>query len=485
MYKEIVRMRKIKFASVCMLGLGMLMSTGIGVAYGQGYGTDKSPRNIPGFRGMDKRQKQVTPPPPPADTVDGPNTDCTLILPKSPLSAQGLATPFQLTATDPNQGPCDETNNAQSAFVQAGIFDPATGQITVYNPLIINKGTAPAVAPVVPTLPPHAIVALWFGYNADNLTLQGQTPRDLLAVGCVNGLPGSEFSQFSYCNAPAFFLAANFAIARGTLKVPALGTASDGLACPTVRDFFVVDQDQSDNLPTTYLITTDGKLAQYNQANLAALTGATVLGNPSDNRLTDVFLDGALGCQPWTVTDLTDQGQANPMKVPALPLNELQARMEQKTPVALIPANDPMAQLSGNEDILKVNLYRLGVDQPVGNSFADMDPARYCRQMLRIAPGRMFMDQGKLTAFRTPDAGAANSLFTFMAERFVASYQILNCESLIQQADPITVTTDTNGVATGATLNTLTYSEQIQDLAGKKSADDYADRAALSLGLFE
>jgi hypothetical protein len=32
--------------------------------------------------------------------------DCTLIVPARPLSAQGLATPYQLVATDPTNGPC-------------------------------------------------------------------------------------------------------------------------------------------------------------------------------------------------------------------------------------------------------------------------------------------------------------------------------------------------------------------------------------------
>src|SRR6202012_2411865 len=79
-----------------------------------------------------------------------PNGDCTLIVPPNPLSATGLATPYQLTATDPANGPCNETNTAQSAFVQAAIFDPGTGQISVYHPLVIDAGTKPAVAPVVP-----------------------------------------------------------------------------------------------------------------------------------------------------------------------------------------------------------------------------------------------------------------------------------------------------------------------------------------------
>jgi hypothetical protein len=79
-----------------------------------------------------------------------PNPNCTLIVPSNALSATGLATPYELTATDPAQGPCDEANAAQSAFVQGAIFDPATGQISVYNPLVINKGSRPLVAPVAP-----------------------------------------------------------------------------------------------------------------------------------------------------------------------------------------------------------------------------------------------------------------------------------------------------------------------------------------------
>jgi hypothetical protein len=285
------------------------------------------------------------------------------------------------------------------------------------------------------------------------------------------------FSQYSYCNAPAFFTAANEAITNGTLKVPPLGTAKDGLACPSVRDFFVVDQDQSDNLPTLYLLTTTGTIAQYTQANLAAFPGATPMGNPSDNRLTDVFLDGALGCQAWTAPNLADPGQM----VPALPLNELQARMHQGTPVALVPDGDPMAEFAGNYDLTKTNLYRKGVDQPRADSLFDVDTSRYCRQMLRIAPSRMFKDYNLLNPYPTPSAAAATTLFTFMAERFVASYQLLNCESLISATDPITVTTDSNGVATAASLNTILYGQEIQNIANQKSADDAADTASKSL----
>jgi hypothetical protein len=469
-------MKNIKFARASAL-FALLFVGGCGMAFAQ-------TRDVPGFRGMDKHQKQIVPAPAPAVTVATPNADCSLIVPKNPLTAKGLATPYQLTATDPNQGPCLEENNAQSAFVQAAIFDPKNSSISIYSPLVIDQGTTPAVPPVVPHIPSDAIVALWFGYNADNLTLVGATDSDLANAHCVNGVAGSVFSQYSYCNAVAFFQAADAAIADGSLKVPNLGKGRDGLPCPTVRDFFVVDQDQSDNLPTLYLITKSMQLMQYNQANLnsknPALMGATVLGNPSDNRLLDVFLDGALSCQPWTAPNLADEG--GPW-VPALALNELHARIKQGTPVALVPDGDPMALLAGNYDIGKTNLYRQGVDQPVADSYFDVDTSRYCRQMLRIAPNRMFnIDQGFLLHGMNPIPSVANSLFTFMAQRFVASYQLLNCETLIGKDDPITVVTDpTTGIATNASLNQMLYSTEVSDLESTTAADDAADAASKSL----
>src|SRR5256886_7261842 len=218
-----------------------------------------------------------------ADTVNG---DCTLIVPAQPLTTKGLATPFQLVATDPANGPCNEANAAQSAFVQAAIIDPVTGNIAVYDPLVVDHGTQPAIPPVVPTLPNGGIVGIWFGSNGNTLTLQ-DTNNSLQVGNCVKGVAGSIFGQFSYCNAPAFFQAANQAIQAGKLVPPPIGKAKDGLTCPTSRDFSIVDQDQSDNVTTFYLVTTSGQVAQDTQANAAALQGQ-VQKNGSDERLLTV-----------------------------------------------------------------------------------------------------------------------------------------------------------------------------------------------------
>jgi hypothetical protein len=111
-----------------------------------------------------------------------PNPNCTLIVPNNPLAATGLATPYQLVATNAGNGPCNEANANQSAFVQADILNPATGQISAYEPLVIDQGTTPAVQPVAPQLPANAVVGIWFGFNGTTLTLLKNNLLILLLV---------------------------------------------------------------------------------------------------------------------------------------------------------------------------------------------------------------------------------------------------------------------------------------------------------------
>jgi hypothetical protein len=307
---------------------------------------------------------------------------------------------------------------------------------------VIDRGTRPAVDPVAPALPAGAVVGVWFGDNGDVLTLGGPGAR-----GCVNGTPGSPFGQFGHCGGDAFFRAANAAIAAGRTSVPPLGTAADGQPCPSVRDFSVVDQDQSDNLATAYLATADGRTAQKTAATTGALAGAQTISNPSDNGLLATALDPALGCHPFTAPDIADGGHA----VPSLALNELQAAAHQADPVALIPLNNPMAQVGGRNDPAKADLYRAGVDQPL-LAAASGDGARYCQHLVDVAPARLALDRGRLSAAASPDPAAGTTLFTFLAQRLQASYQNLGCGGLIAAPNPVTVQRNGDGVATDATL---------------------------------
>lgn len=362
----------------------------------------------PGPEGGDgndgKREKRVAKPPhrpPPPLTVD-----CTLIVPPNPLTAAGLATPYRLRGSHGQV--CHEADVARTAFVEASIINPDGGAVSVYHPLVIDDTTTAAVAPTPPVLAPGAVVAVWFGYQGDRLTLSGSGARE-----CVNGTPGSVFGQFAYCNAPAFFAAA------ADVAIPPIANGLDGQPCPTTRDFSVVDQDQSDNLITTYLAKADGTTAQNTAANRALLPTAKILANASDNRLLDVFIDRALGCLPLTAPDIGD----NNNMTPSLALNELQAAAVQAAPVALVPPNDPMTRVSADASTRKVNRYRAGVDQPRATG-ADT-AAAYCTHLAAIAPARYALDAPLTMKAKSPDPAA--NLHQFLQTRLAASLVTLGC----------------------------------------------------------
>ncbi|WP_329576443.1 hypothetical protein OG500_03535 [Kitasatospora sp. NBC_01250] len=385
------------------LGLGGVLSAGVAVL-GVSFAATAPP----------------TPPAPPAQ----PDPNCTLTVPADPLTAQGLATPYVLAATDPAKGPCQETNANQSAFVQATVLDPATGAVSVYDPLVVDQGTPPAIAPVRPALPQNAVVGIWFGFNGDVLALNGRTGDG----SCVGGAPGGQpFGQFAYCNAPAFFTAANTAEQAGKLTVPPLGTGKDGQPCLTTRDFGLVDQDQSDNVTAEYLATPQGRTAQKTKRNAARLGRTRTMGNTtallngSDNLLLDNFEDPALGCTPWTAPDLADPGSS----VTALALNELQAAKDQAAPVAVVPLNDPMVLENGRQSRSKTNLYRVGVDQPQLGAGANGDPRAYCAAIATVGARRIALDRPFTATAASPQAG--QSLFDFLSQRLAASLTNLGC----------------------------------------------------------
>jgi hypothetical protein len=325
---------------------------------------------------------------------------CSLNVPANPLTAAGLATPYQL-----GRG-CSEANPDQSAFVEATVYDPATQALSVYRPLVINQGSTPGAPPVLPVLPANALVGIWFGFQGDVLTLTGRG-----AGSCTNGLGRSLFGQFAYCGARTFFAKI------GPVATPPLGTARDGQPCPTVRDFSVVDQDQSDNVSTTYRVLANGRIAQNTAANAAL--GGTVLLNGSDNGLLNRKINPALGCASFLAPDLADPGSM----IPSLALNELHAAARQAAPVALIPPNDPMTLVDGERSNDKTKLYRLAVGQPTGS--LQGAAKAYCTNLKAIARPRIELDKPFTSVSTSPDPGV--NLHDFLAARLKASLTGLGC----------------------------------------------------------
>jgi hypothetical protein len=393
--------------------------------------------------------------------------NCDIIVPANPLSAQGLATPYQLTGTDgqsPAQSGCEMSNAVNlGAFVQATILNPATGALSVYDPLVITQGTTPAVVPTVPQLPRHAVVTIDFGFNGTDLFQVGATPSALAQGNCTNGQAGSIFGQVSFCNGTTFFSVADRLEREGRLVVPSEGTSQKiiasggaigtGTDCPVTRNFDMVDQDPSDNVTTEYLLVpATGQTAQDTTSNAGNLSGSELLLNGSDNTLLDLFIDPVLGCTPFEAPDLANNDQPTSSQA----LDELLSAKNQPAIVALVPENDEMV-LNGNGDfdVAKTDLYRAEVGQtPIDfSNNKTSSPAMYCQNLVNIQTPFLAANQALLATGQPPVAGVGDNLFTFLANRLSMSFTNLACQNF-GLTNPVTVTLNGQGVAVAATFNT-------------------------------
>jgi hypothetical protein len=364
---------------------------------------------------------------------------CILLVPPNPLTAAGLATPYQVSGNG-----C--TQQVNPSFVEATILQ--NGALFVYNPLVINAGDTPAVAPVVPNISATAVVGLWFGTNGNTLTLTGGAA--LVQGKCVNGLPGSIFGQFAYCNAPAFFAA----VKRAAVKIPPLGTGLNGVPCYTTRSFQVVDMDPNDNVVATYLLLPNGKVAQSTAANKAKFPNATEINNGSDELLLDKFLRPALGCTAFTAPDLADPGATKG----SLALNEIQAGAMQAAPIAFVPPQDPMVLVNGAPNAAKLKLYQAGVNQVAVNAsaanLANLE-VNFCTQFKLVGATSIKNDMKFTKGKPSPAPAMAVDLFAFLCSRYAISFGAngLNCVGTLNVTNPVTPVNNAQGITTDCTFN--------------------------------
>jgi hypothetical protein len=394
--------------------------------------------------------------------------NCTLLVPNNPLTTRGLETPYQL-----GDGCTMADAGNEGAFVEATILSP-NGQLQVYNPLVITAGTTPA-APVAPapTIRRGDQVIIDIGSNGNNLVLTG---RGAFQGNCVDALGQSLIGQVSGCNTVNFYNLANSEIARGTLKVPALGTDLSGQTCLSTRNFALIDQDQSDNVVTKYLINANGQTEQDTPANAAAAAnnGDTTLFNGSDDAVLSEFVDPANGCTPFTAADTTNPNS----NAPAQALNELSARMNAQSPIAEMPVNDEMTLVDGEFSVAKTNVYRALVDQsllPADVNTNDV-AADYCQNMINIAPERLEQDMAREANFSTPVPATGSNLATFMGARLSASFMVLGCANF-GFTNPVNVTLNGAGVATAVSY-TLTQQQASAAAAANPTASASATPTA-------
>ncbi|KAF9436995.1 hypothetical protein BGZ76_002305 [Entomortierella beljakovae] len=357
--------------------------------------------------------------------------NCILELPSDPLTAQGLATPFIL-----KKGNCDQTNPKQRVFVEATVFDPDTKTFGVYHPLVINEGTQPAVKPIVPSLHKDAVVGLWFRTNSNSITLAGGIQT------CVNGGSNAgDFGQTAFCNAETFFSAVRDADKGQGVIIPPVGNDITGKPCPTARFFGVVDHDPSNNIITTYLQSNEGLFAQDTKVNREALDRFSEISSESINALTSDLLNAALGCTPLQAPSMMEQG----VMLSSMALNELQAS-KQQGPAALVLMTNSVIHFNNQPNLNKVNVYRLGLNQPTLSSI-DQDTAEtFCTNLDKIAPRYIKSIKNQIINSPSPSPSVANNLFTFMSQRYLATWASLKCDKILNRTSAIAVTKN-KGVA--------------------------------------
>ena len=392
------------------------------------------------------------------------NLNCDIIVPANPLSARGLATPYQLTGTGgrtPAESGCQMSTTVK-AFVQATILDPATGALSVYDPLVVTRGTRPAVLPRVPGIPANAAVTIDFGFNGKDLFQVGATPTTLADANCVNGQAGSVFGQVSFCNGISFFSAVQKDERKGLLKVPSPGTSDKiipsggdlgtGRVCPVTRNFEAVNQDLGDNVTTEYLLNpVTGQTAQYNTSNVGYLEGARLLISRSNNTVLDQFLDPVLGCTPFQAPDLADNG----LPTSSVALDEIAAGAYQPKIAALVPENDKMVLNGAQLDPQKTNMYREELGQaPISNqNNKTSDPEMYCQDVVDIQTPFLAANRTRLATGQSPVTAVGDNLLTFMANELNMSFTNLGCQHF-GLTNPVTVHRNGAGVAVAATFST-------------------------------
>jgi len=368
------------------------------------------------------------------------NTTCDIIVPANPLSAQGLATPYQLTGPNgmtPAQSGCEMSNGAKlGAFVQATILDPATGALSVYEPLVITRGTRPDTPDLrldPPALPAGAVVTIDFGFNGTKLVQVGATPATLAAAHCVDDQAGSAPGPASSCNGSNFFSAVRQAERKGVLKVPSPGTSNaivpsggargTGRSCPVISNFEVAGLDPGEGVTTSYLLNPlTGQTAQDNQTYLGYVAGATLLQHNSADSVLDRYVDPILGCRPFEAPE---------------------------------ESNASVPTFSEALDEIAADAY-----QPKSAALAKpSDPAMYCQNLTDIQTPFLAANAKLLATSQSPVAATAGNLLTFLANNLSVSFTSLGCQRF-HLTNPVTLKRDRAGVAITATFDTAVQTAQ-------------------------
>ena len=243
----------------------------------------------------------------------------------------------------------------------------------------MTAGTQPAAAPPVPVIPPGSVVTIDTGFqgNIDFLTGPG-------AGAFVQGLPGSPFGQVAFANGPAFFLAARLEGVKPSCAGDSPGGQDD---LPDGARLLPGGPGPVRQRDHPVRLTGNGQTAEQGSG-----VAGMLVNNGSDNLLLDTSSPrrSAAPASEFAVPSLSDPGTTEATQA----TDELLAGADQKAPVALVPPNDPMTTVgadvdiipgdlptAGNLSVVKTDLYRAELGQPLMGFNAAQDATQYCTDL--------------------------------------------------------------------------------------------------------
>ena len=152
---------------------------------------------------------------------------------------------------------------------------------------------------------------------------------------CDTWRPTQSVDQVAFCNAPAFFAAVNSLISAERSKCR-IGNAYDGQPCSTVRAFDVIDDNQSDTVPTFYYLLADGTTAQYSITNQQTLTAANKTYQQIDNASDELLLSAYI-LLPW----VAQHGRSRTSPIPTTTSSQLPSLLMRSRPCTSRPGPWP------------------------------------------------------------------------------------------------------------------------------------------------
>lgn len=312
--------------------------------------------------------------------------------------------------------PCSINDPDTAVFIESTILNTDTGEIFVYHPKILDDSNSIPTGFYQLPLPVNYIAGIWITSNGQKFNIIDNSKT------CFN------FNDvFGSCNTR--ILLSNLRIlSLDTLILDfnARQTYSE-LDCPIIRSVIFANQYQGIMTFVEYVININNV--------------ATVIQD-NEGYLFEIF-NKAVGCEIFKAPDLLNR---NVMKN-SFALNIL----DRKTDIEPISKN-PLIK----NDIVRMNYMRESLNyKNVTVINLKYDTYFFCGNMFDKTALYLYRHYSYLASTKSPNFLVANNLLNFLLNRYVKTWNYLNCTQIYSSNIPVILDYDQNNIVIGNNLKTI------------------------------